>query len=165
MQATQINYIGKEANRWEEQFFLGMNEDAAIEYSADPNAAAIFDEMMIAIGKFGKQELASRIGISRNNLAKLLDIKCQKLSPRIAQKIGSAIAALTSHSFKQENQNSNLLELARVEVAKIGLSEFARRLQIDASNLSKVVEGRRKLSRQLAARIERYLSASAPGLA
>jgi len=23
VQATQINYIGKEANRWEEQFFLG----------------------------------------------------------------------------------------------------------------------------------------------
>jgi hypothetical protein len=24
LQATQINYIGKEANRWEEQFFLGQ---------------------------------------------------------------------------------------------------------------------------------------------
>jgi hypothetical protein len=41
-QATQINYIGKEANRWEEQFFLGMDEDAAIEYGADPNAAVLF---------------------------------------------------------------------------------------------------------------------------
>ena len=36
VQATQINYIGKEANRWEEQFFLGMDEDAVIEYGADP---------------------------------------------------------------------------------------------------------------------------------
>jgi hypothetical protein len=32
VQATQINYIGKEANRWEEHFFLGMDEEAAIEY-------------------------------------------------------------------------------------------------------------------------------------
>jgi hypothetical protein len=58
VQATQINYIGKEANRWEEQFFLGMDEGAAIEYGADPNAAALFDELMIAIGKFGKQSVA-----------------------------------------------------------------------------------------------------------
>jgi hypothetical protein len=59
VQATQIKYIGKEANRWEEQFFLGMDEDAAIEYGADPTAAVLFDELMLATGKFNKQQLAS----------------------------------------------------------------------------------------------------------
>jgi len=49
VQATQINYIGKEANRWEEQFFLSMDEDAVIEYGVDPNAAALFNELMVAI--------------------------------------------------------------------------------------------------------------------
>ena len=58
VQATQINYIGKEANRWEEQFFLGMDEDAVIEYGADPNMAALFHELMVAVGKFGKPQLA-----------------------------------------------------------------------------------------------------------
>lgn len=57
VQATQINYIGKEANRWEEQFFLGMDEDAEIEYGADPNATALFDGLVAAIGEFGKQQL------------------------------------------------------------------------------------------------------------
>ena len=159
VQATQINYIGKEANRWEEQFFLGMDEDAAIEYGADPRAA-LFDELRLAISKFTKQQLASHIGISRNSLAKILDMKCQNLSPRISQKIGSAIATLNVRSLGEETQNANLLELARAETAGIGLSEFARRLQIDASNLSKVVDGKRKLRRQLAARFGRYFSAS-----
>jgi hypothetical protein len=81
VQATQINYIGKEANRWEEQFFLGMDEDAAIEYGADPNAPALFDELMVVAGKIGKPQLASHIGISRNSLTKILDMKCQNLSP------------------------------------------------------------------------------------
>jgi hypothetical protein len=156
VQATQINYIGKEANRWEEQFFLGMDEDAVIEYGADPNMAALFDGLMVAVGKFGKPQLASRIGISRNSLTIILDMKCQNLSPRISQKIGSAITGLNSRWLEEENQNSNLLALARAKVAKIGLSEFARRLRVDASNLSKVVDGKRKLSRQLAARFERY---------
>jgi hypothetical protein len=156
VQATQINYIGKEANRWEEQFFLGMDEDAAIEYGADPNAAALFNELMVAIGVFDKQQLASHIGISRNSLAKILEMKCQNLSPRFSQKIRSAIAILNSYFLDEQNRKSQLLELAKAEVAKIGLSEFARRLQIDASNLSKVTDGKRKLSRQLAARFERY---------
>jgi hypothetical protein len=153
VQATQINYIGKEANRWEEQFFLGMDEDAAIEYGADPNAAALFEELMVAIGVFDKQQLASHIGISQNSLAKILDMKCQNLTPRISQKIGSAITALNSHSLSKENQNLHLLELAKAEVAKIGLSQFARRLQVDASNLSKVTDGKRKVSHYLAAKL------------
>ena len=132
-----------------------MDEDAAIDYGADPNAAALFDELTNAVGKFSKQQVASRIGISRNSLAQILDIKCQKLSPRISQKIGSAIAALNVHSLGEDTQNAILLELARAETAGIGLSEFARRLQIDASNLSKVMDGKRKLSRQFA-RFERY---------
>jgi plasmid maintenance system antidote protein VapI len=133
-----------------------MDENAAIEYGAVPNAAALFDGVMAAIGKFGKQQLASRIDISRNSLTKILDVQCHNLSPRIAQKIGSAIAALNAHSLDEGNQNSNLLELARAEVAEIGLSEFARRLRIDASNLSKVTDSKRKFSRELAARFERY---------
>jgi hypothetical protein len=156
VQAAQINYIGKEANRWEEQFFLGMDQDAAIEYGADPNAAALFEELTNAVGKFGKQQLASRIGVSRNCLTKILDMGCQILSPRISQKIGSAITALNSNSLDEEKHNSNLLELVRVEIADIGLSEFARRLQIDVSNLNKVMNGKRQLSGQLAARFKKY---------
>ena len=151
VQAT--HYIGKEANRWEEQFFLGMDEDATIEYGADPNAAALFNELMLASGKFSRQQLASRIGISRNSLTKILDMKCENLSPRISQKIGSAITALNLRSLDEENQSSHLLEVAKDEVTEIGLSEFARRFQVDASNLSKVVDGKRKLSRQLVARL------------
>jgi hypothetical protein len=154
VQAAQVNYIGKEANRWEEQFFLGMDEDAAIEYGADPNAAALFDDLTASIDRVGKQQFVSLIGISRNSLTKILDVKCQNLSPRISQKIGSAIAVLISKASEERW----LLELVTIEVANIGLSEFARRLQIDASNLSKIVEGKRKLSRHLAARFERYFS-------
>jgi hypothetical protein len=77
-------------------------------------------ELTNAISKFGKQHVASRIGVSHNTLAHTLDMGCQ------------------SHEY--EKQNSNMLELARVEVAEVGLSEFARRLRIDASNLGKVME-------------------------
>jgi hypothetical protein len=147
---------GKEANRWEEQFFLGMEEDAAIEYGTNPNATALFGELKVAIVKFGKPQVASRIGISRNSLTKSFDTKCQNLSPRLSQKIGSAIVVLNSEA----SEVKKLLDFARIEVTKTGLSEFARRLQVDASDLNKIVEGKRKLSRQLAVKFERYFRAS-----
>jgi hypothetical protein len=77
--------------------------------------------------------------------------KLSKPNPRHLRLTNKTI--LSSHSLDVEKQYLNLLHLARVEAAKIGLSEFARRLQIDVSNLSKVTDGKRKLGRQLAARL------------
>jgi hypothetical protein len=85
-------------------------------------------------------------------LTKILGAKCQNLPPRLSQKIGSAIAVLNFGTSEEKK----LLELVRAEVGKIGLSEWARRLSIDVSNLSKVVDGKRTLSRQLAAKFHDY---------
>jgi hypothetical protein len=76
-----------------------VGDDAAIEYGDDPNMASLFDELTVAIDIFNKQRVASRIGISRNSLTKILNTNCQNLSPRISQKIGSAITALNSNSL------------------------------------------------------------------
>jgi hypothetical protein len=99
--------------------------------------------------------LASHIGISRNSLTKILDKKCQNLSPEISQKIGSGIATLSSEASEEQK----LLDVARAEVANIGIAEFAR------SNLSKVVDGKRKLSRQLAAQFDGYFRSFSARLA
>src|SRR3984957_2933626 len=39
--ATQILHIGKEANKWEERYFLGEDEEAEIEYAADESNASL----------------------------------------------------------------------------------------------------------------------------
>jgi hypothetical protein len=36
VEATAIHHIGKEANHWEEQFYLGFNEEELIEYGVAP---------------------------------------------------------------------------------------------------------------------------------
>jgi DNA-binding MarR family transcriptional regulator len=55
--------------------------------------------------------------------------------------IGPWSGALTSEEM-------NLLALARIEAANIRLSEFARRLQINKSNLKNVLDGKRKAGRR-----------------
>ena len=39
--ASQILHIGKEANKWEEQYFLGEDEDAEIEYGVDQSDGSL----------------------------------------------------------------------------------------------------------------------------
>jgi plasmid maintenance system antidote protein VapI len=109
---------------------------------------------MAAIGKVGRQQVASRIGVSRNSLMKILGAKCQNLSPRLSQKIGSAIAVLNFEACEEQK----LLELARIEVAKIRLSEFARRLQINKANLKNVLDGRRKAGRRFVQGLVSYFN-------
>ena len=63
--ATQIIHIGKEANKWEERYFLGEDEDAEIEYGVDENMDVGIRAMCEEIGE---RAAASKIGISRTAL-------------------------------------------------------------------------------------------------
>lgn len=38
MVVQAIEYIGKKANRWEEQFYLGEDENAQVECGTDPDS-------------------------------------------------------------------------------------------------------------------------------
>ena len=69
IQAVAVEYIGKEANRWEEQFFLGETPDAQIEYGTSPTARkSILKVIARAARKFGKSALAATAGLSRQRL-------------------------------------------------------------------------------------------------
>jgi predicted transcriptional regulator len=39
--------------------------------------------------------------------------------------------------------------LAKAEIAKMGLSEFARRMRINTSNLAKIIAGRRPMTQRM----------------
>jgi hypothetical protein len=65
-----IHRIGKEANRWEEQFHLGADPEAQAEYGMAPEdqdrAIAVIRD---AVDRFGQRKLAKAAKTSRNWLA------------------------------------------------------------------------------------------------
>jgi hypothetical protein len=68
-----VNFIGKETNRWEEQYYLGLDLDAQIEYGPAPGGTSRLRELIGAgAGQLSERELASRSGISRTTMSKLL---------------------------------------------------------------------------------------------
>ena len=75
MIATQLVHIGKEANKWEEQHFLGEDEDAEIEYGVDPNEHDPDTRLHELCIKAGEREASRALGISRTALRRALTFR------------------------------------------------------------------------------------------
>lgn len=73
IQAVAIEYIGKEANRWEDQFFLGEMPEAQIEYGVSPAGKwQLLKLITRAARKFGQTTLANAARLSRKQLSLLI---------------------------------------------------------------------------------------------
>jgi hypothetical protein len=73
VEAVAIHHIGKEANRWEEQFYLGFNEEEQIEYGVAPEDSNRFlNNLRAEIETAGQREIARESGISRRTVSRLM---------------------------------------------------------------------------------------------
>ena len=76
VEATAVHHIGKEANRWEEQFYLGFDEEEQIEYGAAPEESkTVIEALRREIKKAGQREIARESGITRRTLSRLMQGK------------------------------------------------------------------------------------------
>jgi hypothetical protein len=72
--AIAFRNIGKEANEWEEQFYLGYDEEEQIEYGLGPQDARSFVEALrTGIETMGQREVARVSGVSRRTIARLME--------------------------------------------------------------------------------------------
>jgi hypothetical protein len=73
--AIAVVCIGKEANRWEEQYYLGLSLDAQIVYGMeplDPKLVKLALQSALEESTLGQRELAKRADLSRTTVAELL---------------------------------------------------------------------------------------------
>jgi hypothetical protein len=89
--ATQLVHIGKEANKWEEQHFLGEDEDAEIEYGVAEGAGKLDATIRDLCDKVGEREAAKMIGISRTALRRALKRGAARLSQSTLARIQKSL--------------------------------------------------------------------------
>ena len=85
--AVQILHIGKEANKWEEQYFLGPDDEAEIEYGAAENERFMGAKIQALCEEMGERAAAERIGISRTALRRALKVGLAKVSRSIRSRL------------------------------------------------------------------------------
>jgi hypothetical protein len=87
IQATEIVHTGREANKWEEQFFLGLDTESQIEYGPALGDTSLDKRLRSMCELLGQREAAKRIGVSRMTLGKALSRGCMSLSRSIRERI------------------------------------------------------------------------------
>ncbi len=78
--ATQIIHIGKEANKWEERYFLGEVDDSEIEYGVDESGGSLDAAILELCEKIGERTAAHTLGVSRTALRRALKSGVEGLS-------------------------------------------------------------------------------------
>jgi hypothetical protein len=78
--AAQILHIGKEANKWEERYFLGEVDDSEIEYGVDERGSSLDDKIRGFCDQIGERSGAKRLGISRGTLRRVRKLGVAQMS-------------------------------------------------------------------------------------
>lgn len=149
IQAVAVEYIGKEANRWEEQYFLGEMPEAQIEYGTSTNGKRQLLKLIArAARKFGKSTLAEAAGLSRQQLAAVLARHAQP-RPQTVKALLGAIIDLEMERVSRCAVDAAAIAQMRHLIEASSLSVVAVRLGVDPSNLAKMLTGKRPVSATL----------------
>jgi hypothetical protein len=150
VRVTEIEYIGKESNKWEDQYYFGFDADEEIHYGTKPtDAGSLLKAIRAIVDAKGLRTTALQFRVSRSKLSKLLENELAGCTTAFLQRISRVVAVINSRRNQENKQNAELLKLANAEILKIGLAEFARRQGFNSSNLAKMASGKRSLSDSL----------------
>ena len=142
-----IHHIGKEVNKWEEQFFTGFNPDAQIEYGISPEQRnKILKSVLQAIETYGANSVASAANLSERHVLKIYKEQTTPSELALA-KLDAAVKIIEEVSTHEQAQREGIKRM--MEEKRISIRNLAIKIGIDASNLSKIISGRRNSSKQL----------------
>jgi hypothetical protein len=160
IRVTGIENIGKESNKWEEQYYFGVDPDEEIHYGSKPNdSAALLNAMRAIVDVQGLRMTARNLKLSRSKLSQLLENELANCPNTFLQSLTRRIAAL---NLKCDRENEHILELMRLatlEIRVVGLSQFAASIGFDASNLKKIIQGSRSPTDKLVATLVQRFNA------
>lgn len=145
--ARSIQHIGKEANKWEEQFFTGFNPDAQIEYGiTQEKIGEMMDIILQGISTHGTKRMAEAANLSERHVLNILN---QKTSPSETMifRLDMAVKTLDKEEEIEKGMRDRIKETMNRK--NIPIRTLARELGVDASNLAKNITGDRNNAIQL----------------
>jgi transcriptional regulator with XRE-family HTH domain len=158
IRATVTEYIGKEANRWEEQLHLGLDLEAQTEYGLSPEGRGRALEAARRVAHtHGQRKMAATACVSLSELSAVLLGK-RYPSRSTLTKMCMAVSRLQRAESEEAEQTFCVLEEVRRRCKGPGLCHFARRAGVDPANLNRVLKGRTEPSLLMLAKLEAALA-------
>ncbi len=158
IRAIVTEYIGKEANRWEEQFHLGLDLEAQTDYGLSPEGRERALEAARRVADtHGQRQLAAASGISLSELSAVLLGK-RSPGPSTLTRLCMAVSRLQRAESEGVEQARSVLEEVRRHSRFTGLRRFAKRAGVDPANLNRVLKGRGNPSQPMLAKLQAILA-------
>ena len=146
--AVAVEYIGKEANRLEEQWHLGLDDEAQIVYGLE-GGNLVLKELQDACSRFGLNTIAQRLRIPQSRLRRIL-----KVSVPVSLNLLVKLLAVEREFAEEKREYEKKVSELRAVCHELGIARVARQAGIDSANLSKMLNGRRKMNEEAFLRVE-----------
>jgi hypothetical protein len=159
IQATTITLIGKEADRLEEQIYLGLDPEAEIEYGPAGPEGDLRALVRQAIKTHGLRAVSRAAGVSRQRVSTMTRRGARARS-KTTNKITHAIAALDAAHAHLKVESASLLDEARRYCAQIGLRSFAKTIGMNPGSASRMLSLKRPITRNTFQKLRRVLRPS-----
>ncbi len=154
-----VEHIGKEANRWEEQLYLGEDPEAQIVYGTTPEDRERLRGTLLRAGRrFGQRALAEVAGVSAREVGAILRGERQP-TQATRMKLARAIPRLEAAKRQRAEHERAVLQGVRARSRGLSVRRFAAMAGVHYPHLTEVLSGRRRPSRAMLAKLEAALVA------
>ena len=143
--AEHLEFIGKEANRWEEQFFLEVDPEAQVVYGTTVDAEELRSLVRAYAARHGLPALATASGVALRTAGSVVRGVGRSRASTLARLVRAG-SQLDERAALQALQNRELLDRVREICQREGLRSLARRCRVSPSHLSETLTGARQLS-------------------
>jgi transcriptional regulator with XRE-family HTH domain len=158
VRAMAVEHIGKEANRWEEQFHLGLDLEAQTQYGPSPEGREhALEGVRRASKTFGQRKLARAAGVSLSEVSAILRGRRRPTSAT-QSRLYRAVSSLQRAEREEAEQTKSMLDEVRRHCKLKGLRHLARRAGIDPANLTRALKGRGRPSQRMLTRLQALLA-------
>jgi len=140
-----IEDIGKESDGWEEDEARSEGYDTVLTY---PSSFFDRDRMIAAIKSVGKRELMREARIAMRTINAVW-INDAEIADDDLKRMADAAGRIVKLEEKHEDESTVAVAWLTKKRDEVGLITLAHMLGVDAGNLGKVIDGRRRPSRSL----------------
>jgi hypothetical protein len=125
--ASTVEHIGKEANRWEEQFYVGLDLEAQTEYGIAPeDTERILGCLRVACERLGQRAVAKMVGMSLRDISTIVQSK-SKPTAGMLRKLSRAVPRLEAAYREQATYRQEVLDAVREHCQNASVRQLANR--------------------------------------
>lgn len=151
---VSIDRIGKEANRWEEQLYLGNDPEAQITYGTGvDDHDRLLEHLREAADRFGRRTLAKAAGVSVREVGAILRGERQATRETLT-KLVAAVPQLEAAERERADRERTVPEAVQGRCREVSSRRFAMLAGVRYPRLTEMLAGRRRPSGTALAKLE-----------